>query len=81
MATFMINGEILDIREQIGMHFGKAIEAAEEGGIVSLNLMLIMLQRMLQKMISNSVWMVTQRVNSRVTKFVRNITTQDKSSL
>lgn len=33
MATFMINGEILDIREQIGMHFGKAIEAAEEGGI------------------------------------------------
>lgn len=79
MAAFMINGEILDIREQIGMHFGKAIEAAEEGGIVSLNLMLIMLQRMLQKMISNSVWMVTQRVNSRVTKFVRNITTQDKA--
>ena len=79
MATFMINGEILDIREQIGMHFGKAIEAAEEGGIVSLNLILIMLQRMLQKMISNSVWMVTQRVNSRVTKFVRNITTQDKA--
>lgn len=34
---------------------------------------------MLQKMISNSVWMVTQRVNSRVTKFVRNITTQDKA--
>lgn len=27
---------------------------------------------MLQKMISNSVWMVTKRVNSRVTKFVRN---------
>ena len=56
MATFMTNGEIVDIREQIGMHFGKAIEAAEEGGIVSLNLLLIMLQRMLQKMISNSVW-------------------------
>lgn len=79
MATFMTNGEILDIREQIGMHFGKAIEAAEEGGIVSLNLLLIMLERMIQKMISNSIWMVTQRVNSRVTKFVRNITTQDKA--
>lgn len=79
MAGFMTNGEILDIREQIGMHFGKAIEAAEEGGIVSLNLLLIMLQKMLQKMISNSVWMVTQRVNSRVTRFVRNITAQEKA--
>ena len=79
VAAFMVNGEMLDIREQIGMHFGKAIEAAEEGGIVSLNLLLIMLQRMFQKMISNSVWMVTQKVNSRVTKFVRNITAQDKA--
>lgn len=79
MAAFMTNGKPTDIREQIGMHFGKAIEASEEGGIVSLNLMLRMLQRMLQKMISNSVWMVTQRVNSRVTKFVENITTQAKA--
>ena len=55
LATFMINGEILDIREQIGMHFRKAIEAAEEGGLVSLNLMLIMLQRMFQKIISKKL--------------------------
>ena len=78
-ASFMTSGEITDIREQMGMHFEKAIEAAEEGGIVSLDLMLIMLQKMLNKMISNSVWMVTQKVNSRVTKFVRSITKQDKA--
>ena len=79
MAGFMTNGEINDIREQLAMHFEKAIEAAGEGGIVSLNLLLIMLQKMLQKMLSNSVWMVTQRVNSRVTKFVKNITAQDRA--
>jgi replicative superfamily II helicase len=79
MACFMTNGEMIDIREQLGLHFEKAIVASETGGNISLNLMLVMLQKMFYKMISNSVWMVTQKVNSRVTKFVRNITKQDKA--
>ena len=78
-ACFMMNGEILDIREQLDMHFSKALEASDEGGIIHLNLTLYMMKYMIRKMISNSVWMVTQKVNSRVTRFVRNITQQDNA--
>lgn len=79
MACFMINGEQTDIREQVSLHFTKAIEASEEGNVISLNLMLRMLELTINKMISNSIWMVTQRVNSRVTKFVKNITKQERA--
>lgn len=78
MAQFMSSGEPLDIRHQIDFHFGKAIESTDIGTNIEMNLILKMLLQTSKKMISNSIWMVTQKVNSRVTKFVQNITSSNK---
>ncbi|WP_077701902.1 DEAD/DEAH box helicase [Virgibacillus dokdonensis] len=73
-ATFMINGKPMQIREQIDFHFDKALESAEASSNMEMNVILVLLKSMLQQMISNSIWMVTQRVNSRVSKFIETIT-------
>ena len=78
IAQFMSNGEPLDIRHQVDFHFGKAIEATDFSTNIEMNLILKMLLQTINKMISNSIWMVTQKVNSRVTKFVQNITSSNK---
>lgn len=78
MASFMVNGEPYEIREQIDFHFEKAIEATEQTSNVEMNLLMQILKNTIKQMISNSVWMVTQRVNSRVTKFVRNVTKSNR---
>ncbi len=77
-AEFLINGQPRDIREQIDFHFEKAIESAENSANVEMILIMGMLNSTVKKMVSNSIWMVTQRVNSRVTKFVKNITKSNK---
>ncbi|MGR6114964.1 DEAD/DEAH box helicase [Aeribacillus composti] len=77
-AEFMINGNPINIREQLDFHFEKAIDAAEASSNIEMGLVIKLLQSMLQQMIANSVWMVTQRVNSRVTKFVEYITKSNK---
>lgn len=78
VAQFMINGKPGEIREQIEFHFDKAIEASDKCPNIEMNFILNMLLATLKQMISNSIWMVTQRVNSRVTKFVNNITKFNK---
>lgn len=78
MAQFMSSGEPLDIRHQIDFHFGKAIETTDFSTNIGMNLILKMLLQTTNKMISNSIWMVTQKVNSRVTKFVQNITNSNR---
>lgn len=77
-VQFMINGKPNEIREQIDFHFEKAVEASDKCSNIEMNLILNMLLATLKQMISNSIWMVTQRVNSRVTKFVQSITNSNK---
>lgn len=77
-AQFMINGKPSEVREQLDFHFEKAIEASEKSVNIEMNLILRMLMSTAKQMISNSIWMVTQRVNSRVTKFVHSITSSNK---
>lgn len=73
-TEFMLSGKPIEIREQLGLHFEKAIDAAEKCSNIQMNLVLKLLSDTINQMVSNSIWMVTQRVNSRVTKFVNNIT-------
>lgn len=77
-AEFMINGRLLDIREHLNFHLEKAIESAESSYNIEMNLTLMLLKSMLLQMVSNSVWMVTQRVNSHVSNFVESITKSNK---
>lgn len=79
MCEFMVNGKSSsDIREQIDFHFEKALESSEHIFNLEMNLILQSLRNTIKQMISNSIWMVTERVNSRVSRFVENITKSNK---
>ncbi|WP_191566575.1 DEAD/DEAH box helicase [Metabacillus idriensis] len=77
-AEFMINGRPLQIREQLDFHIEKALESAEASSNIEMSLIIMLMKSMLRQMVSNSVWMVTQRVNSRVSRFVDSITKSSK---
>lgn len=77
-TQFMLSGKPIEIREQLDFHFEKAIDAAEKCSNIEMNLILKLLSDTIRQMIANSIWMVTQRVNSRVTKFVNSITSSKK---
>ncbi len=77
-TQFMLGGRPIEIREQLDFHFEKAIDAAEKCSNIEMNLILKLLYDTIKQMVINSIWMVTQRVNSRVTKFVNSITHSNK---
>lgn len=74
ITQFMISGKPSDIRHQIDFHFEKAISAADQSINVEMSLLLNIILLTFKQMLSNSIWLVTERVNSRVTKFVNSIT-------
>lgn len=80
VTTYMLNGSgsLSDTREQVNFHFDKAIDASEKCSNVEMSLILRLLGNTLIQMLSNSVWCVTERINSRVTKFVKTITHSSK---
>ena len=78
-AQYMTNGEPSTIREKLDFHFDKAIKSANKIANIEMDLILRMLDSMLHQMIKNSIWMVTQRVNSRVTRFIKSITKSDQN--
>lgn len=78
MCEFMVNGKSPNIREQIDFHFEKAINSTEYMDNLEMNIILTMLRSTIKQMISNSIWMVTDRVDSRISKFVRHLTSSNK---
>lgn len=77
-SQFMVNGKLAEIREEIDFHFDKAIEATETMSNLEMNLILQMLKKTIKQMVSNSIWMATDGVNSRISRFVKNITKSNK---
>lgn len=78
MSEFMINGELTEIREQIDFHFDKAIDSTERMLNMEMNLILQALKKTIKQMVSNSIWVATEGVNSRISRFVKNITKSNK---
>lgn len=76
VTTYMLNGDssVSNVREQLIFHFDKSLEAAEKSFNIEMSLLMQLLRETLLQMISNSIWCVTERINSRVTKFVNSIT-------
>jgi replicative superfamily II helicase len=70
VGNFQLQGQPADIIERLVFHFDHAIQYAESGNIIELNLILRMLKPTFNKMISNSIWAVANIVNSRVKDFV-----------
>jgi len=77
-AQFLLKGNIDDIRELLDYHFERAVELSEQSNSFEMNLIISLIWKMLVKMIGNSLWMITRRIDNRFEKFVGNITNSEK---
>jgi replicative superfamily II helicase len=75
-AKYMLQGEPTGVATLLNKHFESAIEAAAASADSQLEILLRWLQIAGRQMIADSIWWVARRINSRVTKFVNEVTRQ-----
>lgn len=73
-AGYMLQGEPVTVAQLLDKHFKSAIEAAIGCMDTSLEILLRWLQAAARQMAESSIWWVARRINSRVTKFVNQVT-------
>lgn len=74
LAVYMLQGEPVAIDSELDQHFEAAIGAAKSCRDIKLEMVLNWLHLASRKMAEGSLWWVAHTVNSRVTRFVNNIT-------
>jgi hypothetical protein len=74
VAIYMLQGQPTGITQELDQHFESAREAALASHDPAFNVLLGWLHAGARKMVAGSVWWVAQAVNSRVTRFVTNVT-------
>lgn len=82
LGTFISQGSVdghFDIREQLEAQFDRAIASASRGQLMEQESLARILARTARTLVENSIWTVTRAVNSRVTKFVKSVTSRDRS--
>lgn len=75
-AKYMLQGEPAGVTTLLNKHFESAIEAAAASADSQLEILLRWLQIAGRQMVTDSIWWVARRINSRVTKFVNEVTKQ-----
>ncbi|MBA1445581.1 MAG: DEAD/DEAH box helicase [Chromatiales bacterium] len=76
LAIYTTQGEVdggFDIRQQLAGQFDRAVTACERAELLELHAMTRLLQRSAAQLVDNCIWTVTRAVNSRVTRFVKNL--------
>ncbi|RLC09196.1 MAG: DEAD/DEAH box helicase, partial [Deltaproteobacteria bacterium] len=76
LAKYMLQGEPADISSRLDKHYESAIDAATAGSDTQLEVLLRWLHAASRQMVAGSIWWVARAVNSRVTKFIREVTKQ-----
>jgi replicative superfamily II helicase len=76
LAKYMLQGEPVGIASLLDKHFESAIDAATAGADAQLEVLMRWLHASARQMVSGSVWRVAKPINSRVSKFVREVTKQ-----
>jgi hypothetical protein len=76
LAKYMLQGEPVAISGLLDKHFEAAIKAASLGADAQLELLMRWLHAASIQMVGGSIWRVARAVNSRVTKFVKEVTKQ-----
>lgn len=76
LALYMLQGEPADIGTRLDKHFENALEAASASGDSQMEMLTNWLHAASKRMFKGSVWWVASKVNSRVTRFIRNVTKQ-----
>ena len=67
-----------DIRQQLEAQFDRAVSAAERGRRPERETLSRLLERTARTLVDNSIWTVTRAVNSRVSSFVKTLTSRDR---
>ena len=62
-----------DVHQQLESQFDRAIAACDRGRLVDLEVLVRLLARSASVLVDNSIWTVTRAVNSRVSRFVRDV--------
>jgi hypothetical protein len=65
-----------DVRQQLEAQFDRAVGAAGRGRLMNQESMARLLARTAQALVDSSIWTVTRAVNSRVTIFVKSLTSR-----
>jgi len=76
LAKYMLQGEPVGIVALLDKHFESAIDAATAGADAQLEVLMRWLHAASRQMVSGSVWWVARTINSRVSKFVCEVTKQ-----
>lgn len=76
LAKYMLQGEPAGITSLLDKHFEAAIDAATASADAQLEVLARWLHATARQMVAGSVWWVARAVNSRVTRFVREVTKQ-----
>lgn len=81
LAHFITDGVVEDsyqIQPVLDSHFDRAIAACDTAQLMELGPLTRLLARAAAQMEANSLWTVTRAVNSRVTKFVRELVSRGR---
>lgn len=74
LALFMLQGQPGGIREELDLHFEKAVKASAGAADMQLEILLRWLHISGRMMVAGSLWDATSGINSRVSRFVRQVT-------
>lgn len=75
-AKYMLQGEPAGVTSLLNKHFESAIDAATASTDSQLEMLLRWLHIAGRQMVADSIWWVARRINSRVTRFVKEVTRQ-----
>ncbi|MDD3758258.1 MAG: DEAD/DEAH box helicase [Advenella sp.] len=81
LAHYITDGVVEDsyqIQPLLDSHFDRAIAACDTGQLLELGPLSRLLARAAAQMVENSLWTVTRAVNSRVTRFVRELVSRGR---
>jgi hypothetical protein len=76
LALYMLQGEPADIITRLDKHFEMAVEASVSAYDAKFEVLLRWIHAASCQMVIGSIWWVAKAVNSKVTRFVKNITKQ-----
>ncbi|WP_321270755.1 DEAD/DEAH box helicase [Alcaligenes sp. PF14] len=82
LAHYITDGVVGDsyqIQPLLDLHFDRALAACDTGQLLELGPLTRLLARAAAQMVENSLWTVTRAVNSRVTRFVRELVSRGRS--
>lgn len=81
LSLYTLQGEPADIKSQLDRHFKLAIKISGDAGDAQLEILLRWLHASAEQMVNGSIWWIARTINSKATKFIKNLTNQAKPLL